>query len=263
MGVQNDDELKELDLARQDWEYFLSIHADLAKYPAMKYKWVVISEKKCIDIFSNYNEAIELGPHRFAGKPISIIKFDEDVKKCMVADLHVLEGKKEDWSADFGPFKPTTMEMGYGHWIANPKKGKESYPVKDITFANMFQPIIKPIFDRKDRENLKWVSLRLVQGDDKTYIGLYIGDIAQYKHLQYDEKEQKLFISESEFSTHPIFYIPALNKCVGGVECWWQPTNDPSKIDGITDDDIKNWGKFVSGMLKAMDAVFEKREKAS
>lgn len=72
--------------------------------------------------------------------------------------------------------------------------------------------------------------------DDKTYFGIYIGDMALSTTVNIDE--EKLVCEYGGFN--PAIFVPALGKVVYGCESWWGPINGPEDLEDITDDDINN-----------------------
>lgn len=234
----------------ENWEYFKSIHADLAKQPMLERKWILVTKKSCVDIFQRMEDAVEKAAYRFPDQVFCIINFRKEFKRCNMASTHIVGKKMLDFQGGFGPMKPTSVGVGYGDWVANEELEKKSYPVKSVRYMNMSVPVVRSHRDEYGNEEPpKWVVLRLCTENDKQYHGLYIGEVSNYKHLNYDEKRQEITIIESEFSTNPVIYVPALNKCVFGCECWWKPVVDLNPEEGISDDQLEKARQFFATML--------------
>jgi len=82
----------------------------------------------------------------------------------------------------------------------------------------------------------KPVSVRLA-GEDKTYLGVYVGEIAYEIFGEYK-------IAEEEATLHgkynPAIFVPDLGRIVFGFESWWGIIEDPDQLREITDEDIEN-----------------------
>jgi hypothetical protein len=76
----------------------------------------------------------------------------------------------------------------------------------------------------------------LPKNKGKTYLGIFIGDIAPRAMASYHEKEQKLLITPGIHN--PAIFIPEINKVVFGYESWWSKIKDESELKDITDNDI-------------------------
>ena len=83
------------DQSIKDWEYFVSVHDDLAKYHMMQNKWVVVSNQQCTDVFANQKKAVEFCSAKLIGIPFSIIQFHEELGKCVVDDVHLIKRKEK------------------------------------------------------------------------------------------------------------------------------------------------------------------------
>lgn len=83
--------------------------------------------------------------------------------------------------------------------------------------------------------------------EDKTFLGIYIGDVA----LSTSWKKKKDGNVEVGFCSHnPAIFVPALNKIIYGCESWWGEIKNPEDLTDITDKDIDSvW--YVQA-LKAM-----------
>lgn len=85
-----------------------------------------------------------------------------------------------------------------------------------------------------------WVSVRLAgKEDQKTYLGVYIGDLKDQPSVSYDPKTQELKLKRSILGT-PAIWVPDLNRLVMGYESWWSEIKSPEDLKQITDADIEN-----------------------
>ena len=87
-----------------------------------------------------------------------------------------------------------------------------------------------------------WVSINPCSKEDnpenKTFLGVYLGDIALSVSFTVEPDEKQLV---ARFSGHnPAIFVPDLNKVVFGYESWWGEIESPSHLRQITDDTIAN-----------------------
>lgn len=85
-----------------------------------------------------------------------------------------------------------------------------------------------------------YVSVRPVSDnpENKTFLGLLLGDIATSIGASYLVKEQRLFLSPA--GHNPAIWVPDLNRIVYGYESWWGTIDTAEQLRQITDDDINN-----------------------
>jgi len=98
-------------------------------------------------------------------------------------------------------------------------------------------------------QKCKLVAVRPVN-DDKTYVGVYVGDLPLGVSVSYDRKSQVLSMSLGHHN--PAIVVPALNKIVMGCESWWTPIKNEEHLRKITDEDIGNvwYVKVMQSMLR-------------
>lgn len=76
------------------------------------------------------------------------------------------------------------------------------------------------------------------QYQDKTYLGLYLGDIALGMKIQHDQENGKLHLG---YSFHnPAIFVFDLKEIIFGVESWWGKIESEEQLRQITDNDIEN-----------------------
>ena len=92
-----------------------------------------------------------------------------------------------------------------------------------------------------DRASL--VAVRLVE-DDKTYLGIYIGDLATSATMQVTDKGIQFQWS----GYNSAILVPELNRLVHGYESWWTPIESEEDLKEISDADIPN--QWYVQMLK-------------
>lgn len=80
------------------------------------------------------------------------------------------------------------------------------------------------------------VKVRLVE-DNKTYFGIYIGNLPYRICASFTEEDKKLKISNV---TGPCILLPEQKKIVFGHECWWSRINPDENFSEISDEDISN-----------------------
>jgi hypothetical protein len=81
---------------------------------------------------------------------------------------------------------------------------------------------------------------------DKTYFGIYIGDVA----LSISHSIEKGVVTASHSFYNPAIFIPELNEIVYGVESYWSKIESEEELaKAITDDTIQNvW--YVKALKK-------------
>lgn len=94
----------------------------------------------------------------------------------------------------------------------------------------------------------KFVSIRPVE-DDKTYLGLYLGDFPIDYYYMLRKADKTLVVAPNN---NPAIFVFDLNRIVYGVESWWGIIEKPEDLKVITDADIEDiW--YVKA-LRALDA---------
>ncbi|MEN5278895.1 hypothetical protein ABE527_18360 [Brucella sp. TWI432] len=125
-----------------------------------------------------------------------------------------------------------------------------------ISFGdNTSLPKLIPPFFGKDKAG-KFVRVRPCAPEyaDKTFLGVYMGDMPQLEVSIKDRPEHEdkvLHISRGTFMGNPAIYVPALSQIIYGAESWWGVISTPDQLRQISDNDIDNvW--YVQA-LKALD----------
>lgn len=94
--------------------------------------------------------------------------------------------------------------------------------------------------------------------NDKTYAGVYLGDMVYAPHITYNENTKEISVGGMR---NPAIYVFELKKIIYGMESFWQPITSIDDIKDISDDDINN--QFYVQMLKAMYPALNKNEEAT
>lgn len=84
------------------------------------------------------------------------------------------------------------------------------------------------------REVGKLVRVRLCD-DDKTYLGVYLGELARAPMAYTRSDSQNLIVSLYQ---NPALYVPALSRIVWGDESWWSIIESEDDLRDISNDDI-------------------------
>ena len=84
------------------------------------------------------------------------------------------------------------------------------------------------------REVGKLVRVRLCD-DDKTYLGVYLGELARAPMAYTRSDSQNLIVSLYQ---NPALYVPALSRIVRGDESWWSIIESEDDLRDISNDDI-------------------------
>lgn len=72
---------------------------------------------------------------------------------------------------------------------------------------------------------------------DKTYLGIYLGDLPYGITGYFSHIDEKLHIMAAN---NPAIYVFELQKIIHGYESWWSIIESPEEIKDITDNTIKN-----------------------
>lgn len=74
-------------------------------------------------------------------------------------------------------------------------------------------------------------------GEEKTYLGIYLGEFIIGCGTSYSEKTQ---IVSNTGMMNPAIFVPELSKVVFGCESWWGFIDSEEDLSDITDDMIEN-----------------------
>lgn len=73
--------------------------------------------------------------------------------------------------------------------------------------------------------------------NDKTYLGILLGELPIGAIISFHNRDQQLHITPH---CNPAIFIPELKKIVYGLECWWEKINNLEEFKEITSEDINN-----------------------
>lgn len=73
--------------------------------------------------------------------------------------------------------------------------------------------------------------------EEKTYLGIYIGEGSIGSYMSYDKDNKDLKISSMY---NPAMFVPELKKVIYGCESWWKEIENEEELKQITDEDINN-----------------------
>ena len=98
-------------------------------------------------------------------------------------------------------------------------------------------------------------------GDEKTYLGVFLCDLALDMHAEYDERTGTLDVRDSP-NGNPMILIPELKKIIFGRESWWGPIKDENHLRKITDDSINDlW--YVKLLKQMAEGKAEEEDETS
>jgi hypothetical protein len=99
--------------------------------------------------------------------------------------------------------------------------------------------------------------------DDKTYLGVFLCDLALHMHAEYNDETGVLDVRDSP-NGNPMILIPELKKVIFGRESWWGPIKDENHLRKITNESIDDlwYVKLLKQMLKEKAEEEEKAPKA-
>lgn len=89
--------------------------------------------------------------------------------------------------------------------------------------------------------------------NNKTFIGILLGDLVTAPHISYNNETKELNINSM---TNPAIYVPELKKIIFGYESWWGTISDKENFKDISDEDIEN--TWYVKLLKEMNKNEEK-----
>lgn len=72
---------------------------------------------------------------------------------------------------------------------------------------------------------------------NKTFMGIYLGDLPMGISSSYNEETQ--ILTNRAFS-NPAIFVPELKKIIFGAESWWSEIKAGDDVSDITDEDINN-----------------------
>ena len=91
----------------------------------------------------------------------------------------------------------------------------------------------------RDRKIGNFVSIRPCEKkyQDKTYLGLYLGELPTGHHVSHNPNTKELNIS---FHNNPAIFVFDLNKIVFGCESWWRIIKNEADLREVSNIDIDN-----------------------
>ncbi|HHV68218.1 MAG TPA: hypothetical protein GXX48_11320 [Ochrobactrum intermedium] len=132
---------------------------------------------------------------------------------------------------------------------------KAAPPPLDFAPTVRLPKLIPPLFRQSDAG--KFVSVRPCGDEygDKTYLGIYMGDMPPLELTIKDRPEhgdKMLCVTRRDFMGNPAIYVPDLHQIIYGAESWWGVIKSPDDLRQISDADINSvW--YVQA-LKALSA---------
>lgn len=102
----------------------------------------------------------------------------------------------------------------------------------------------------------KFVNIRLADESNKSYLGLYVGDLPHANMISHHPETKKLSITPV---SNPAIFVFELNRIVFGYESWWQVIETPDDVKEISDDMIQN--QWYVKMLNEIMSDGEREEK--
>ena len=104
----------------------------------------------------------------------------------------------------------------------------------------------------------KYVSIRCCYKgcDDKTYLGILLGDLPCHQSASFDEKTGTLTFETN--GGNPAIWVPDLKRLVMGYESWWGVIESEEQLRQITNFDIENiW------YVKVLKALCDEKQKVA
>lgn len=89
--------------------------------------------------------------------------------------------------------------------------------------------------------------------ENKTYLGVFIGEIAQSIMVRHNLKTKELEVGHTMHN--PGIFVPDINKIIYGYQSWWGNLESIEQLKEITDEDINNiW------YVKALKQISEMKQ---
>ena len=137
-------------------------------------------------------------------------------------------------------------------FMANTRiEGEIAFPVEVSGVRNM------PPRPRKMTNVGAWVAVRLVGDDNRTYLGVHLGDQMRGQSYSYNVVTKEVTVYSLQ---NPAIYVPDLKRVVWGAESWWSVIVAPDQLRAITDADIE--GQWYVQALRDMDTKADATEAA-
>lgn len=111
-------------------------------------------------------------------------------------------------------------------------------PPIQVDDIKIYQPKYNKESWRGDKVG-QFISVRPIQEEynNKTFLGIYLGDLPQSIIVSYRPKSKELTTLTKD---NPAIFVPELNKIIFGSESWWGKIKSPEHLRQITDEDIQN-----------------------
>lgn len=123
-----------------------------------------------------------------------------------------------------------------------------NYPITVDAVAFKSQEVLRPGGYGADTGDYVSVRPCAEEYENKTYLGIMIGDIALSQMVSYNEETKTLSITRAMYN--PAIFVPDLKKVIFGAESYWHFIEDENSLREVTNNDIENvW--YVQA-LKAM-----------
>lgn len=98
-------------------------------------------------------------------------------------------------------------------------------------------------------------------GDEKTYLGIYLGELVRDSFVYTRSDSQELFVMPYQ---NPALFVPALSRIVWGNESWWSIIRTNKDLDNISDDDFATqWYNQLINALYTVGELENRREEES
>lgn len=89
--------------------------------------------------------------------------------------------------------------------------------------------------------------------DEKTYMGIYIGESPIGMVAHHDKRDDKITVSMKK---NPMIFVPETKEIIYGCQSWWRKIKSEKEFKAITNDDIENtW--YVKMMKEMSDEQFK------
>lgn len=86
---------------------------------------------------------------------------------------------------------------------------------------------------------------------NKTYVGIFLGDMPALQSVSFNNKTHELTTS---MVNNPAIFVPELKKTIYGLESWWKIVEDESELTKEITDDVIGSQWYVQ-LAKAIDMV--------
>ena len=182
------------------------------------------------------------------------------------AELEALYTKKKEIDACIGAIYAASVEAPADEKVCDDEIAKQlAEPMRHIEYPISVYGITygegKGV-DHSRRHVGSFVSIRPCdkEFEGKTFLGIYIGDVALSVAALFHPSTGMLQVRESMHN--PAIWVPNLKRVIFGAESWWGVIKSPDDLRKITDKDINDvwYVQALKSLEGSASGVLQERE---